>query len=440
MALVAALVLVAQAAGQEPQGPGAVAFGDTDLVDRIAAVAGDSIILLTEIEEQLLRMQASGMEIPDDEAAMRQLRLEVLESLISQQLLLQAAAQDTMIDAVPADQLDRLVEQNLEERTRSFGSQEALQSALAAQGQTLTSYRASIADDLRRQYLMSQYFERKRRTMRVPAASEAEIREFYEAQRHLLERRPATVTFRQVLVQPQPSDSARAAARAEAERVLGLLRAGEDFETLARRLSQDPGSRAEGGDLGWFRRGTMVDEFEDVAFAMPPGATSNVVETQFGAHIIKVDRVRGSERKVRHILFTAEVGEADLDRARATADEIRRRLEAGESMRALRRDFPTPSQTMPDSLDVPLDQLGNLPPQYGALRDASEGDILGPLVIGPQGRQIVAVARVDEVRQEGDFTFEDLRGQIEERLRSVKLEERVIRELRERAYVDIRID
>jgi len=95
----------------------------------------------------------------------------------------------------------------------------------------------------------------------------------------------------------------------EAQGLLERIKAGEDFSELARQYSQDPGSAAAGGDLGWFGRGVMVQEFEDAAFALKPGEMSELVETQFGYHIILVDEVEEdggevTQVKARHILIT----------------------------------------------------------------------------------------------------------------------------------------
>ena len=87
------------------------------------------------------------------------------------------------------------------------------------------------------------------------------------------------------------------------------MRAGEDFAKLAGEFSEDPGSRAQGGDLGWFGRGMMVKPFEDAAFALKPGEVSGIVESQFGFHIIKLEERRGGqggapdEVHARHILL-----------------------------------------------------------------------------------------------------------------------------------------
>ncbi len=101
--------------------------------------------------------------------------------------------------------------------------------------------------------------------------------------------------------------------RAQAEDILKRVRAGEDFAKLAKEFSSDPGSKANGGDLGWFGKGQMVKPFEDAAFALKPGEVSGIVESQFGYHIIKLDERRtaqpgadgqpADEVHARHILI-----------------------------------------------------------------------------------------------------------------------------------------
>jgi parvulin-like peptidyl-prolyl isomerase len=97
------------------------------------------------------------------------------------------------------------------------------------------------------------------------------------------------------------------AERAKLEGILARVRAGEDFVKLANEFTEDPSGKGNGGDLGWFGRGTMVKPFEDTAFALKPGEVSGVFETVFGFHIVKLDERRtqgaGEEVHARHILI-----------------------------------------------------------------------------------------------------------------------------------------
>lgn len=434
-ALAGALLLPTDARGQDPLELG----GDRTLVDRVAAVVGDSVILLTELEERFLQLQASGAQIPEDPGALEQIRRDLLETLVNEQLVIQAAARDTTL-AVPPDRVNQVVEEELERRIQSFGSRTAFQEALTQAGMTTGSFRENLRRQARRRLLMEQYLARTRQQAAEVPVSESEMREFFESQRQGLQERPATVTFAQVVVRPEPTDSAENAARVEAQRVLEMVRSGEqDFETLARRFSEDPGTRQQGGDLGWFRRGQMVPEFEDVAFALQDGQVSPVVETPFGFHIIRVERSRGPERKARHILIRPETTEEDVEAARELAGELQERIAGEEPLADLQARY-NPEDT-PDSMDIALDRLDQLPPGYGdVLRDAREGQVLGP-VRWEGGANTVnfSVLKILEVREAGAFTFEDVRDQVESTLRQQKLQERMLEELRRGTYVEIRI-
>jgi parvulin-like peptidyl-prolyl isomerase len=360
-----------------------------------------------------------------------------LDDLIAQSLILQAAARDTLI-SVPDDQVDAELEAVWAERVRSLGSEEALRQAVASAGMTPAQYRASLRQQIVEGQLTQQYMQSQVQATRIPPIEEAEIREVFDRDRSTFGNRPATIAFRQVILVPEPSDSAKAEARAEAERVLGLLQDGGDFADLARRFSADAGSAQAGGNLGWVRQGDTVREFEDALFSLPRGGTSGIVETVFGAHIIRLDRIRGAERSASHILIAAIPGEADVEAARERAAEIRETVVAGTPI----TDFEGEGERtgLPETVVWPVDELGQLPGAYATeLRGAQVGDILGPLEIRPSADEIAfAVIEVTELREAGEYAYEDARDQIRSYLQEQRFRERLIDRLRAETHVEIR--
>lgn len=182
----------------------------------------------------------------------------------------------------------------------------------------------------------------------------------------------------------------------------------------------------------------MVPAFEDAVFSLREGAISGVVESRFGFHIIRVDRMRGAERRARHILISPEVTPADVEEARARAQELARGLRAGASVDSLQTETETEENM--GSITVLREELTRLPPPYlDPLRNAGSGDILGPLEWSEQGQPNFAVVEVTTVREAGSYTFEEVEGQIRQRLQQEKLLEQVFAELREETHVEIRI-
>lgn len=240
----------------------------------------------------------------------RQLREEALQQLIDRELLWQEAQRRGIrIEDEP-------LQAAFDERRQAFGSQEQFSSRLADAGFDPLSYRQYLRQELAAQRMFEVLSQ-------SAAPADEEVRQFLEEHREQL-RRPETLRARHILL---PAAGAEEERRA---RVLaGRLRAGEAFAGLARRYSRDASAGA-GGDLGYFPRGTMVPEFEAVAFAATPGEPAGPVYSRYGWHLILVEERQPAQMPdeaqalsvVRAWLQrqrSSQAGQAGLQRLRAQA-------------------------------------------------------------------------------------------------------------------------
>lgn len=428
---------VAAAGAQEP----AVPRDTTVALDRVVAVVGDQPITQYDLQERMLAMQqAPSFRPPQNEAEYKKLVEDVMNQLIDEEILVQKAAhlKIEITDIELAAQVDRQVR---DIRSR-FASDAEFRAELAKAGLgSPEEYRRFLMDQLRRSELQRRVIDKMRQDGRIPPVNvrEDEVEEAFNRSRASLPRRPATVTFRQIVVAPHPSDKARAVARAKADSLLAEIKAGAEFERVAKRESADSGSREQGGDLGWNRRGVMVPEFERWMFSLRPGELSPVVETVHGFHIIRVDRVQPGEVKSRHILVKPVIDSVDIARAQAEADSAATLWKQGVAFDTLTKhhhDFASGEET---ALLSPIPVDSGLPESYReAFRNKSVNDIVVFPISGVGGTTKFVAAQLVTKDEGGEYTLKDLR----ERVRAQLVEEGSIRRfldsLRKEMYVAVR--
>jgi peptidyl-prolyl cis-trans isomerase C len=201
----------------------------------------------------------------------------VLDDMIGYKLLVQEAKARKVI--VP----DADIEAQIAQIRGQFPDQQQFEQALAAQKMTVQDVR----DDARSELSVEKLIEGEIGT-KIAVKPEA-ISDFYKNNQDKFQQGPR-VRASHILIQVAPNADAatKQQAKTKAEGILKDLKAGKDFATAAKENSQDPGSAPTGGDLGFFEQGQMVPQFEQAAFALDPGQMSELVETQFGYHIIKV--------------------------------------------------------------------------------------------------------------------------------------------------------
>jgi peptidyl-prolyl cis-trans isomerase SurA len=424
-------LLTLAAAPLSAQLPGGPQSGE-ELVDRVVAVVGDTVVLLSDLFTDIEQLQAAGQTLPTDPQGQRRLFEELLANKVTDVVVISAARSAGV--QVRDEEVAAMVAQDLANVQDRFPSEDAFREALAASGMTLEGYRQTLLVQYRDRAMVQRFLQMRLGAGARPHVSDEEVRAFFATQAGELGPRPTTVSFQQVVIEPRATEAARAAARETAAEVLRELREGASFEVLARRYSMDPGSREQGGELGWFRPGGMVRRFEDAVYSMRPGQVSGIVETEFGFHIIRLDRVRGTERQARHILIIPEVDEAAMESARQRAEAVLAAARAGTTMPELARQHGVPGENLVAE-QVPLDRL---PEAYAAaVADAQRGDLVGPFVTtGRQGERWV-VLRVTERVAEGSYRLEDVHDQIVERLQEEMMLEALVEDLRRRTHISI---
>ncbi|CAN5741763.1 hypothetical protein BH24GEM1_BH24GEM1_29190 [soil metagenome] len=410
------------------------------VVDRVLAVVGNRPVLASQVDEELFSRQAQGVDLPDDPKQLDALRREVASSIVDEELLVQQAVRDTAIQVTDQEVADG-VEQQVRKVRGNFTSEVDYRDELKKAGfQTPEEYRRWLTDQQRRAALQNRLIDGLRSSGKLKPVSptEQEMRKFFEQQKGNLGSRPATISFRQIVISPKPSAAAKARTRAQADSIVLELRRGADFATAARRFSQDPGSRDQGGSLNWFRRGVMVPEFEKVAFSLKPGVVSDPVESPFGYHIIQVERTQPAEVHARHILLTPTIDSANVDSARTLASRLRDLLAKGASFDSLQRIHHDASGGERVAENVPADKL---PESYaGPIADADSGAVVPVFTLkGAGDRDQFVVLQVTGRRSQGEIRYEDVKDRIRQQLGQELAIRRYIDQLRKATYVEMRI-
>ena len=249
------------------------------LPDVLARVNGEDITR-EEFQEYIQTIEGrAGSPVPAEQRD--QVYRGVLDQMIGYTLLQQEAR------ARKVDVPDAEVEARLGEIRKQFPSEDLFMQALLERKMTLEQMRTEARDDMAIGKLIEAEI-----APRI-AVKQEQVEDFYAKNPDQFKEQESVRASHILIAFPENADAAaKGQARAKAEQVLKDFKAGKDFAALAKQHSEDPGSAVNGGDLGFFQQGQMVGPFNDVAFRLQPGAVSDLVETQFGYHIIKVAEKR----------------------------------------------------------------------------------------------------------------------------------------------------
>lgn len=268
----------AAAPASQPEKPKPV---PVQLPDVIARVNGESINK-AEFEKAIKNVEGrAGQPVPAEQRD--QVYRGVLDQLIAYRLLMQETK------ARKIDVAETEVEARLASIKQQFPSEDAFKQTLTQQNLTVEQLREDAKSDMRVTKMLESEVNTK------VAVQAQEVNTFYEQNPDKFKQGERVRASHILIRAAENADvKTRQDAKTKATDVLKEVKGGKDFSELAKHYSQDPGSAANGGDLGFFQQGQMVPAFEKAAFTLKPGEVSDVVETPFGYHIIKVAEKQGA--------------------------------------------------------------------------------------------------------------------------------------------------
>ncbi|MGH7598005.1 MAG: peptidylprolyl isomerase, partial [bacterium] len=294
-----------------------------EVIDRVVAVVDDQIILQSELLQYTystaMQMGIDPRKHPDK---FSELRENALQSLIAQKVFFTKAKEDSV--TVDQRQVDQVLEERLKYMVEQLGSEEKLEEYY---GQPMRKIRRLFRENVEEGLLVRTLQQKMFREVKT---SRREVEEFYQVHKDSLPGVKASVRLSHILVNIAPGDAAVTTAKAKIDSLLQRVRGGEDFATLARLYSEDPGSATKGGELGFIQRGDFVREFEEVAFGLQPGEISGVVRTSFGFHVIQLIDRRGEKVNARHILVRLSTSASDEKATETFIHQLRDDILAGK--------------------------------------------------------------------------------------------------------------
>jgi peptidyl-prolyl cis-trans isomerase SurA len=446
--LVATAALLVSVPAAHAQGsPSAQSSPTTDgrVVDRIAAVVGDDIVLQSDVDQLVSQMVQQRNASYSD-----QMWMQALNQLIDQKILAEKARRDTTI-TVSDTQLQSQLNARIKQLTKQAGGKEALEKAY---GKSIIELKETFKQDFRDQLLAEQL---RRKRMQNIEITPSEVKQWFERiPQDSLPRLPKTVRLAHVVRYPKPNQSAKQQAKDMISTLRdSIVNKGASFEAMAKQFSDDSGTASDGGRLSDVSLDELVPEFAAIASRTPVGKVSQVFynDQHNGYHILRVNSREGGKVDLNHILIRVDQSGNDASAAKqylsAVRDTLTKYEEVTFALMAKRHSEETESAqnggrvTDPrsGSRDLVLRALG--PSWKRTINSLEIGDISKPtkvqLLNGEEAFHIVKLqdrTPAHRVNLEQDY----------DRIRQYALQDKRQRkmnnwldELREEIYVDIRI-
>lgn len=413
--MLAALALIAATnlSAQEPNNGAAV-------IDQVIAIVGGEYILLSDLEEQyaLTASQNPG-DMPEDARGI------LLNQLMVGKLLYHQSKLDSV--EVGDDEVEQQLDARINRILDYMGGDE--QQFEDYYGQTVLQTKEQFRRDLREQIAVERMQGRIIQSVRV---TPSEVREFFsQIPYDSLPYFNSEVEVGEIVLAVEPNEESKQASQQLLENLREQIMNEEiSFADAARTNSMD-GTRAAGGDLGWARRGKYVPEFEAAAYNLEPGEISDVVETEFGYHLLLLQERRGSNIHVSHILIRPRITDEDIEKTRSELDSVRQLVvtDSVNFSRAVKRfgydkvqSYNNDGRMVNGNTGAPFFETGELDPEiYFAIDSLEIGGLTRPMEFrGPGNDPFVRVVQLQSRTPPHRATLDRDYSKIQEATRQAK--------------------
>ena len=370
-------------------------------IDGIAAVVGDEVILLSELNAYtMLRINSLGLK--KDSVDMKSYRKQFLDELIDGKVLLAYGKKDSTI-SVTDEEVEQATNNHIAMLLRQNNlTMDSLEAELQRQqGISLAKFKADARKAIREQLLKQKV---QQMYLHANTLSRKDVENFYKEYIDSLPKMGESVLLSKISMTITPSESIRQKAFEQIQSIKQRLDNGEDFSELARKFSESP-EAAEGGDLGFIAKGTLSElAFEEKAFSLSQGQTSAPFETRLGFHIINVIEKRDQNVHIRQIFIKVEPPKEEIDRIKSLLDSIRTICTTEKQFIQLVKKYSDDPVSKTNNGRMKWSSLLELPSEIkSAIDSLPEGAITPPV----QTDKTISIYRIDKRASERTLTLKD---------------------------------
>lgn len=341
-------------------------------LDKVVAIVGKDLILKSEIDQNMAMIMQSNPSINFQDEAYRK---KILDNLINEKLMVMKAVEDSV--DVSDDEINQRWNEFLNGMIRQYGSESRVEEVI---GKTINRAKYEYNDLIKQRLLVDKLTQLKFSQINV---SKKEVEEFYEKYKDSIPKVAPKISLYHIVKNVKVNNDLKVKAFEKAISVRDSILNGGDFGDFAKRYSADPGSAADGGNLGWFEKGKLFPEFEKAANNLQKGEISLPIETPFGFHVIQTIDKKKDALNTKHILFKVDLSDDDTKEVINELKSLKEKFLKGEKFEDLAKDNSDDKDTKGFGGFLGKLQLEEMPPNLKeVILELDLGEVSEPIPYG----------------------------------------------------------